>query len=347
MKMLKKTMIVLCVAALLAACALPVYATPISRSFTGFHAKEYTTNGSSTYANGVATLTFPKIGAGCYTYLSGSATDVHFQFRIDTDADPEFDWLGLNITTDGEAFLGEGTGLSTLIWRTSDSINTRVVQDKDGMKWDNVADKEIMTGELYTGENDQLTEPYEDYRWGDGQWIDFQMKRGSNGAWSVTVDGRSIVRTPYSGFDKEMDQIFQNASKLTLSVFLANATGVVQIKGVDGSTPTSKTTAKKTTTKAGGKTTTTAKAGGKTTTTVAGETVTTAAGDEPTSDPESGLDAPTDVSEVGEETDVETDADAEESDGGLADLWWLWAILGVVVVGGIVVIIIALKPQKN
>ncbi|MBQ8684146.1 MAG: hypothetical protein IJ518_06505 [Clostridia bacterium] len=289
MKNMRKVLVVLCAMALMAACVVPAAASSITRKFNGFHAVNkdnpnlYTTDGISTYANGVVKCEFPKVGAGCWQYIT-DVENLHFQLRIDTSVDPEFDWVGVNITTDGEAFLGEGTGLSTLIWRTSDSVNSRLVKSDEGAGWDQVANQELIAGDLYTGESDALTEPYEDFRWGDGDWIDFELDKDANGSWHVYINGIDIIRTPYKNFDKDMNDVFGKASRVTLSLFLSNATGVVEVRGVDDSATTTTTkkadaTTTKKDTSAG---TTTAKIDapvGTTTTAVGSSDATTTAGE--------------------------------------------------------------------
>lgn len=359
MKKFSKALVVLCAAALLAACVMPASASSFTRKFNGFHAVNkqnpnlYTTDGTSTYADGVVTCTFPKTGAGCWQYITGSTTDIHFQFRIDTATDPEFDWVGVNVTNDGEAFLGEGTGLSTLIWRTTDSINTRLVKDEDGARWDNVAGQELMSGELYTGEAG-LEEPYEDYRWGDGQWIDYHIYQGSNGSWKVEVDGKDIIRTPYKNFDADMNAVFGSGKRLTLSLFLSNASGVVQVRGVEGTTAT--TTNNNTTAS-----TTASHASGTTGSTAAGSTAGSNAADASTTDAATDPTAGGDISAPGDSSDesaltgstaATTAAGATLDDGtdkaekGGFPVWAIVVIAVVVIGGGAVAVLLVMKKKK-
>lgn len=378
MKNAKKLLVIVCAIALMAACVVPAAASSITRKFNGFHAVNkdnpnlYTTDGISTYANGVVKCEFPKVGAGCWQYIS-DVENLHFQLRIDTSVDPEFDWIGVNITTDGEAFLGEGTGLSTLIWRTSDSVNCRLVKSDEGAGWDQVANQELIAGDLYTGESDALTEPYEDFRWGDGDWIDFELDKDANGTWHVYINGIDIIRTPYKNFDSDMNAVFGKASKVTLSLFLSNATGVVEVRGVDDSAAA--TTTKKPTTTTANNTpagTTTAKndtpagttttvAGGSDATTTAGEpgVTTTTAPDSSTDNFDVPVDTDPGSSDVSDSSDASTPTqnagdssqsftgNGEDEGEDKADFpVWAIIVIAVVVVAGVAAAVIFLGKKK-
>ena len=180
-----------------------------------------------------------------------------------------------------------------------------MVKDQDGARWNDVAGKEIMTNDLYTGEKGfEYPNDDEDFRWGDGDWIDFHMVRGTGGKWDVRVNDKSILRTPYATFDSDMDSLFQNADKVTLTLFLSNASGVLRVRGTGDNTSTGGSSAAKKGGTAGGDDTTSGstdkKGGTSTKKTTAGEQVIDE--DDPT------------VESVTEDTESKVEPEDEESD---------------------------------
>lgn len=223
MKAKGKFLAVLMAVTLLSLQALSVSATSFTRKFNGEAGIDGKDPGSSTYADGVVTLNLPDSGSLCWSYVP-SATDLSFQFRVDTDTDPEFDWLGFNITNDGFGLLGEGTGLSTIFFRTGDGYCSRVVE-ADVMEWDAATAKELNNGSLY---DDNNKPPKEDYAFGYGDWVTFSMKKNGS-KWELKINGVDMVKNRYKGFDEDMTRLL-GSGKITLTVFTSGVPGVVELK---------------------------------------------------------------------------------------------------------------------
>lgn len=212
-------------AVMLSAQVMSVSATSFTRKFNGVNAIEGSAKkpGTSTYSNGVVTMDLPDAGSLCWSYVP-SATDLSFQFRIDVDTDPEFDWLGFNITSDGYNLLGGGTGLSTIVFRTGDGYVSRVVEEKV-LEWDAAVIKQLHEGSLY---DDTNKPPKEDYAFGYGDWVTFSMKKNGS-KWELKLNGVDMVKTRYKGFDDDMTRLL-GSGKITLSFFTSGVPGVVQLK---------------------------------------------------------------------------------------------------------------------
>ena len=206
-----------------AAFALSVSATEFTRKFNGVAGIDGKKAGTSSYKNNIVTIDLPDAGSLCWSYVP-SATDLSFQFRVDVDKDPEFDWLGINITNDGYALLGEGTGLSTIFFRTGDGYCSRVVE-ADVMEWDAAVAKQINEGSLY---DDNNKAPQEGYAFGYGEWITFSMKKNGS-KWDLKINGVDMVKTRYKGFDEDMTRLLGNG-KITLSIFTSGVPGTVELK---------------------------------------------------------------------------------------------------------------------
>ncbi len=225
MKKMHKLLTVAAAVVIFSAQVLSVSATSFNRKFNGVNAIEGSAKkpGTSTYSNGVVTMDLPDAGSLCWSYIP-SATDLSFQFRIDVDTDPEFDWLGFNITSDGYNLLGGGTGLSTIVFRTGDGYVSRVVEEKV-LEWDAAVIKQINEGSLY---DDSNKPPKEDYAFGYGDWITFSMKKNGS-KWDLKLNGVDMVKTRYKGFDEDMTRLL-GSGKITLSFFTSGVPGVVQLK---------------------------------------------------------------------------------------------------------------------
>ena len=250
---MKKSMRILSIAActitLTVSLMMTASATSFVRKFNGAQGvkNSVAAAGNSTYSNGIVTMSLPASGSLCWSYIP-DVKNLTFQFRIDTDTDPEFDWFGMNITTGSsdpyDMLLGHGNGLSTLFWRTSNDVTSRFVEEN--CKWDNATKKEISSKPLYDGVANIA--PYEGFCWGGGDWATFSMVRAADGRWNITVNGIDMVQNRYSGFDADMDRLFLNASETVISFFLSNPSGTLQLRGVDSTvTTTANTTATNTT----------------------------------------------------------------------------------------------------
>lgn len=178
----------------------------------------------SSYKNGMVIMEFNKPKDMCWSYIP-NATELEFQFRVNGDeVDPEFDWMGINITSDGNQLLGQGTGLSTILWRLGDGVNSRVVEE--ALAWDAAIVKEIHSGSLYDENNPP---PEEDFRFGYGSWITFSMKK-TGSAWDIKINGVSIVKNRYKNFDKDMSRLLENKDKITLTFFNTGTPAVIELK---------------------------------------------------------------------------------------------------------------------
>ncbi len=223
MKKAKRLLSVLMAVSLVGAFALSVSATEFTRKFNGVAGIDGKKAGTSSYKNNIVTIDLPDAGSLCWSYVP-SATDLSFQFRVDVDKDPEFDWLGINITNDGYALLGEGTGLSTIFFRTGDGYCSRVVE-ADVMEWDAAVAKQINEGSLY---DDNNKAPQEGYAFGYGEWITFSMKKNGS-KWDLKINGVDMVKTRYKGFDEDMTRLL-GSGKITLSIFTSGVPGTVELK---------------------------------------------------------------------------------------------------------------------
>lgn len=223
MKKANKILSVLMAVSLLSVSVLTASATSFSRKFNGVAGIDGKKAGSSTYKNGVVTMDLPDAGSLCWSYVP-NATDLSFQFRVDVDKDPEFDWLGINITNDGYGLLGDGTGLSTIFFRTGDGYCSRVVEEKV-MEWDAATGKELNNGSLY---DDNNKAPEEGYAFGYGSWITFSMKKNGS-KWDIKINGVDMVKNRYKGFDEDMTRLL-GSGKITLSFFTSGVPGTVELK---------------------------------------------------------------------------------------------------------------------
>lgn len=216
-----------------------ISATTFTRKFNGVQAIEGSVKapGSSTYSNNIVTMNLPDAGSLCWSYVP-NATDFAIQFRVDVDSDPEFDWLGINLTNDGYALLGNGTGLSTIFFRTGDGYVSRVVEDVSGKKWDDVVNtKQINEGSLYDEKNPA---PHEDYKFGYGDWITLTMKKTGT-KWDLRINGVDMVKNRYNGFDSDMTRLLGSGT-ITLSFFTSGVPGVIQVKSFTNTAVSSSST---------------------------------------------------------------------------------------------------------
>lgn len=215
---MKRILSLLLTLAFLSSGVLLASATEFKRKFN----PEY--SAKSSFKNGMVVMEFSKPKDMCWTYVPG-ATDLEFQFRVNGDeVEAEFDWLGINITNDGNQLLGQGNGLSTIIWRLGDGINSRVVEES--LAWDAAVVKEIHSGSLYDEKNPP---PEEDFRFGYGSWITFSMKK-TGSSWDVKVNGISIVKNRYKDFDKDMSRLLENKEKITLTFFNSGTPALIELK---------------------------------------------------------------------------------------------------------------------
>ena len=187
----------------------------IAFDFVGAAGIDGAAAGTVTVGEDSTALGFIETGSLVYTQVTGTKLD--FSFKVDPSE--TFEWFGMNLSNNGMAMLGGGNGLSTLFWRASYGLTSRVVEDQPGKGWDAAVSKQIHDG----GIADELARSFS-----DGEWHHVVLEKTAGG-WMFTIDGIDVVKSRYDGFDDDMDRLLGGSNTVTMTLFTNSTAGTIHV----------------------------------------------------------------------------------------------------------------------